>query len=161
MDWKPSIRETVYRFWRRPEARLLLLCVSLWRGAHFHICRRSRCGAVHTLFWIRGSLARQLDFFSSISMNRRKLRTPARFFQCFCRKPRARASLLCCIFLDSTEASHASSAPGVLLSEASHGSFTFNRWRCGSFARRRLPGGSEAVLGCRARKIDFLERRLI
>ena len=162
VDWKPSIRETVHRFGRRSELAPLLLCVSLWRGAHFQLRRCSRCGAVLTFF---------LDF--------RESRATARlFFMLFFESREAsHASSTFSVLLP--EASRESSTfiahllawirqklrtPARLLECLRRKLCTgarFFRWSCRSFARRRLLGGSEADSGCRARKNDFLEARLI
>ena len=128
-DCNYAIHETVDRSASLRERGGLLLLLSLWRGAHFHLALRPRCGAVLTFF--RDSL-----------------------------KSRATAGLLWIVVLKSSEASHASSTFQLLLPEASCESSTF------SGQRRKLravvtSGRFRGSSGCRARKIDFLERRLI
>ena len=141
VDCNYAILETVDRSASLRERGGLLLLLSLWRGAHFHLALRSRCGAVLTFF-------------------RDSRDTRATLSWSLCQKSRARARLFWTIVLKSSEASHASSTFQLLLPEASCESSTF------SGQRRKLravvtSGRFRGSPGCRARKIDFLERRLI
>ena len=139
----------------------LLLSVWLWRGVHFHFSRRSRCGAVHTFF-----------------LDSRKPRATARlFFIDFNESSEApHASSTFSVLLPEASRESSTFIAHLLGSDRSFARQLGSWSACvGSFARELdfFGGRAEASRGgdlreapkrssgCRARKIDFLEGRLI